>query len=146
MTYNIESFKEKYELCKSKNRYQDVDREIYEVYFKASLDDLSKSQQEIISSSLFWSIAALDSSVTQFLHGLSIKNFGLRPKSRVCAENIIFSQEALLESDYEIIKEVRNTRNKAAYDAVFRNSLDKNSILDLINSFEKIFNRFGGLK
>ncbi|MAH07309.1 hypothetical protein CMI38_03615 [Candidatus Pacearchaeota archaeon] len=141
---NIEILKRKYLQCKKNNRYQEVDKNIYKIYFRSSNEDLSKSQEEILSGNLFWSLAALDSSATQLLDGLSIKRLGLRPRSRVCSENLIFSKKILNEMEYEIIRNIRDTRNKAAYDALFRNDLEKDKIVSLISSFEKIFIKFGG--
>ncbi|MAG02505.1 hypothetical protein CMI42_04150 [Candidatus Pacearchaeota archaeon] len=143
MKFDIDSFKKRYDQCKDKNRYQGVDKDIYRYYFKSSKNDLSKSQDELLSRNLFWSIVALDSSVSQFIHGISIEKSGLRPKSRVCAENLVFAEEFLSEDEYIVIQNIRELRNKAVYDALFRDDLDSSVIKGLMGQLEDIFIKFG---
>lgn len=144
ITMDINKLKEGYEKCKKENRYQIVDTAIAKLYFESSDKDLHRAKKELINDSIFWSLAALDSAVTQLMYGLAVKEKGLRPKSRVCAENLVCAEDIIKESEYAIIVKIRELRNKAMYDALFRKDLVKKQVNELINDFEDFFLKKGG--
>ena len=86
-------------------------------------------------------MAELDSSSTQMIYALGVRSLGLRPKSRVCAENLAVCEGLIGEEDYDLLCDIRELRNKAMYDALFREDLNKESIHEYIDAFEELFLR-----
>jgi hypothetical protein len=139
ITMDINELRQGYERRRAEKRYQLVDTEISKEYFDSAEKDLQRAQKELLENNFFWSLAALDSAVTQVIYGLSIKEKGLRPKSRICAENLVCSENLINEKDYKVIIKIRELRNKTMYDAVFRKDLNRKDVIQRINDFEDLF-------
>ena len=144
ITMDINKLKQGYERCKLEKRYQLVNNTLSKEYLESAEEDLHRAKKEFLSNILFWSIAALDSAVNQMIYGLSIREKGLRPKSRVCAENLVCSENIVNESEYKLIVGIREIRNKAMYDALFRKDLKKAEVNKLLINFENFLFEKGG--
>ncbi|MGK0209426.1 MAG: hypothetical protein ACI83O_000703 [Patescibacteria group bacterium] len=133
-----EKYKKGFEQCNHKNRYQEVDLELADTYMQRIVEDIRRAQRDIIEESPFWALTALDSAINQFLTFLSIKNHGLRPKSRICSENLLLYYENLTSQEYDIIRQIRQLRNDSAYDAEKRPLLTIENVKELMIRFQEI--------
>jgi HEPN domain-containing protein len=126
--------------CDKKHKYLTVKNKIYSKYFEVAESDLVKAYTELENDDSFWALEKLQSSVTMFLYGLSIKKKGLLPGSYVCCENLIIALELISENQYNVIDSIRDKRNENMYNAIKRMDL---SILDVEELCEKFKKRMG---